>query len=155
MGLRFILALLVMGGLSWMIAHRLVGPSAIEIRDLDEEAEAYVLKAVPAVVEHWDAREWQRRAAIELREAIPLHEMKQAFAEYRSALGPFRELGKVSGSAFVDEVRGVKYPTGTYVTTVRFRYGTATISSKVVKKGGGWKFQKFSVRTSRVSEDVL
>jgi hypothetical protein len=127
----------------------MVGPQQRETEKLREEAKDYVQKSLPIILSKFDYAEWEVRATTELRQSVSTARMKADFARYRRIFGPLRKIEKPIGDVFVDEVRGVKIPTGSFLLRIQFRYGFVYAGVKVVKRGGGWKYQRFTLRSER------
>lgn len=143
-----------MGVASYYICMWLIGPEVANKAKLEQGCAAYVSRAVPPIVSHWSIEQWKARATTEQLAATNIKKLTNEFATNRKYLGEFRGMDNPTGYVVVDNSGGVPETIGYYSTRARFRMGSADLTMRLVKRGGGWKFQKFNIRTDAVDPEL-
>jgi hypothetical protein len=136
-----------MGVASYYICLVLIGPEVKDLAWLESECTSYLQRALPPILTTWDIEQWRSRSSVELITATKVAKLQKQFAANDKYLGEFKGMDKPTGRVVVDNTGGINETIGFYSTRARFDVGSADISLKLVKRGGGWKFQKFYIRT--------
>ena len=140
---------------SWYICTGLIGKREAEGARLETDCVRYVSKAIPAILGHWKFPEWKKRATPELMNSVNLKKEARRFREFRQIFGELRKVGEPMGTVVSDDKAGYLEINGFYTVPLRFQRGNADLSVRLVKRGGGWKFQKFSLRSDSIDPTVL
>ncbi len=139
-----------MAALSWYICSSMIGHREAASYRLEEDCERYVRKAVPAILEKWDFEAWRSRCAGELLETLKMPRERRRFKDYKALFGEFRHAEEPRGSVVSDTSAGIVDISGYYTVPVRFSRGRADVTMKLIKRAGGWKFQRFMLRSDLI-----
>ncbi len=132
------LALIVLAGVGIVATIRAVIP-------LDAQSKAYVDRAVPAIVAHWNPQLLLARATPQLRASVRPEAMVGLFQAF-SRLGPMVAYQGATGGANISASFGAgSSVSAAYVAHASFAAGTATIRIALVKRHGHWKISGFFV----------
>jgi hypothetical protein len=124
------------------------GLAVQEGTNLDRECTAFVNKAVPAIVAHWDEAEFYRYSDQDaLRKANLTPEQTQKFFAWFRSLGDLKQYRGSKGSSTVDYIDGKKTITGRYVAVAEFQAGPASIEVDLSKSTGQWKITAMNVKS--------
>lgn len=150
MGIKFIVAVCVLGGASWFIAGRLIGPEYLHLEHEDHAARDYLKRALPKIVGTWNFAALEERITSELEVSRNWQSMPSKFVVYRKNLGPATEYKELGGSIVLDDSSGREVSIGTYSQLVKFKRGSADVAVVIVKRNGVWRFTRFSIRSAAV-----
>ncbi len=132
------LALIVLAGVAIVTAVR-------EVIPLDAQSKAYVDRAVPAIVGHWNPQLLLARASPQLRASIRPGAMVGLFQAF-SRLGPMVAYQGATGGANIATSFGAGSSiSAVYIAHASFAAGTATIRIALVKQDGHWEISGFFV----------
>lgn len=136
-----------MGVASYYMCLVLIGPEVKDLARLEAECTSYLQRALPPILTTWDIDEWRSRSSVELITSTKVGKLQKQFAANEKYLGEFKGMDKPTGNVVVDNSGGINETLGFFSTRARFQAGSADISLRLVRRGGGWKFQKFYLRT--------
>lgn len=123
--------------------------------DVDRAAQAYVDRALPAIVASWNVEELVREGSREMLAHVPGHELAAMFTRLRQHLGPLRDYdgarGEVSVRVNFDEGRLARVVTGTYVARVMFARAPATIRISMIHRDDRWQIVTFHVESDALA----
>lgn len=132
---------------SWWICTGLIGKKDADSARLESDCVRYIEKALPPIVETWDYAQWKARVSSEFFISEKPKRVQKDFKTYRAVLGELRGIERPIGQVDEDHRGGVTEIIGYYSARARFEFGSANIVMRLVKRGGGWKFQQFRVRS--------
>lgn len=153
MSLKLAAGVPIMGVASYYICLVLIGPEVKDHAKLEAACITYLQRALPPILTTWDIEEWRSRSSSELITSTNVKKLTKQFAVNKKYLGEFRGMDVPTGYVVVDNSGGINETLGFYSTRARFQVGSADISVRMVKRGGGWKFQKFYIRTDVVEPE--
>ncbi len=116
---------------------------------LEHGATAYIKRAVPAIVAHWDAQQLLDRATPKLQQLSLLHRGKlhRLFTMFRE-LGHLQHLGPPNGSVYSGTSSGGgNATTGSFVVPAKSEKGRATIQIQLLRTGSTWKINSFFINS--------
>lgn len=145
-GMKFLVAVCILAGLSWLIASSLIGPEFVELDYQDRAARDYIKRALPKIVDKWDFKALEARTTGEQHVSENWKLMPGKFKAYRESLGPSEYFDTLDGAVEIDKITDTVQ--GTYTQRVKFKFAMADIAVAVVKRNGAWKISRFSVRSA-------
>ncbi len=113
---------------------------------LEPGANAYIDRAVPAIVAHWDVQQLLDRATPTLQQRVLRHRSKvnRLFMMFRE-LGHLKHLG--SPTAYKIFTKN-NVTTGTFTVPAKFAKGSATIRIQLLRTGKTWEINSFFINSS-------
>lgn len=147
-GIKFIVAVCTLGGISWLISSRIIGPEHLHLEHEDKAAREYLSRALPKIIGTWDFAALEERITSELQVSENWKSMPAKFKLYRKNLGPVLEYRDTAGSIEFDDSSGSEVTIGTFSQRVDFKRGIADVATVVVKRNNTWRFARFSVRSA-------
>ncbi|HZH97855.1 MAG TPA: hypothetical protein VEX38_02695 [Fimbriimonadaceae bacterium] len=150
MNIRLLIVLCTVSIISWLLCVGLIGRERGSFAKYDEDARRYLKKAIPKVAADWNYNQWRVRAASELIISTNQKKVKKDFANYRDSLGKLKRMEEPYGNIDYQDVYGERIMIGTYTCRLIYANSTADVAVKLVRRGGGWKFQGFAVRSEMI-----
>ncbi len=147
-GMKFVVAVLSLAGLSWLICMNLIGADQLHYDHQQRAALDYVKRAVPRIIEKWDFQALKDRTTPELQVSDSWKKMPGKFRLYKKELGKVIEYQDLVGTIELDTTSGEELLLGAYAQRARFQHGTGDIAVVVIKRNGSWKLHRFSVRSA-------
>lgn len=143
-----------MGVAAYYICLNLIGPEIANHEKLEQGCADYVQKALPIIISSWSIDAWRERSSSELIVSTNVKKLTRQFNVYRKFLGEFRGMEVPTGYVIVDNSGGVNETIAFYSTRARYQVGSVDITLRLVKRGGGWKLQKFNVRSDHTDAEL-
>jgi hypothetical protein len=109
---------------------------------LDQESQAFVDCAIPAITANWDAQALIKRASPEFAKARD--EIDAAFTRYRK-LGRLQAYDGATGDSGVRVSLGGLDISGTYFGRAHYEAGGADLKISLSKDAGDWRIDEFEV----------
>lgn len=147
-GMKFVVAVLSLAGLSWLICTNLIGADQLHYDYQQRAAVDYVKRAIPRIVDKWDFQALKDRTTPELHVSETWKNMPAKFRLYKSELGKVQEYKDLIGSVELDTTSGEELLLGSYTQRAQFVHGSGDIAVVVIKRNGSWKLHRFSVRSA-------
>jgi hypothetical protein len=148
--IRLLIVLCTVSIVSWLLCVGLIGRERGSFVKYDEDAKRYLKKALPKVATNWNYNQWRARAASELIISTNHKKLKKDFAHYEQTLGKLKRMEEPYGNITYQDIHGDRIMIGTYTCRLVYQNSTADVAVKLVRRGGGWKFQQFSVRSEMI-----
>jgi hypothetical protein len=140
-----VLAILVTGVA--MVFVTLRGPG------LDNESQAFVDCAIPAITATWDQQSLVKRASPELLKANADGKLDEDFARYKT-LGRLQAYEGSSGDSGVHVGAGGLDISGVYFARGRFEKGNADFKIALAKSKGDWQIHEFAVESAALPQSA-
>lgn len=153
MSVKLVAGIPVMGVAAYYICITMIGPGVVSQVELERGCSDYVRRALPPILSTWSVKEWRARSSSELIASTNLKKLEEQFKLNKRHFGDYRGMDTPTGYVVVDNRGGVNETIGYYSTTARFKIGSAHVNMRLVNRGGGWKFQKFSMRADFLEPD--
>ncbi|MEQ1936238.1 MAG: hypothetical protein ABL962_20475, partial [Fimbriimonadaceae bacterium] len=149
LGLRRIGAIAVIALACYWVATGIIGDAKHKDLKRDQSGRDYVTRALPELLTYWDFPALESRAAGELKASRDFENIRSVFKRAKKTLGGPVKYGPIIGG--VTDVFQTDYSgeivTAVYTQKVHFKFEQADIVMSIVKREGGWKFQKLAVRS--------
>lgn len=142
-----------MGVAAYYICIAMIGPDVVNQHELERGCADYIQRALPPIVSTWSTQEWRERASSEMILATNMKKLEAQFKTNHKYFGEYRGMDAPTGYVVVDNRGGVSETIGYYSTIARFKIGSAHVNMRLVNRGGGWKFQRFTVRADFLDPD--
>ncbi|MEQ1823480.1 MAG: hypothetical protein ABL949_13300 [Fimbriimonadaceae bacterium] len=152
LGLRRLGSIAIVALVCYLITSALIGPAKqVEVQN-DRSARDYIGRAVPSFLTYWDFDAFESRAAGELKASRDFELIRHTFARGKKKLGKPISYGPIVGQvndSFATDYSG-EIISAVYTQKVSFKYEEAAIIMSLVRREGGWKFQKLAVRAPSI-----
>ncbi len=149
MGFRRLGAIAIVALFCYWVTSSIVGPTKQRELQRDRSGRDYITRAVPEFLSFWDFDEFEGRAAGELKASRDYEAIKLTFKHARKILGKPIKYGQIIGQvtdSFESGYSG-EVVTAVYTQKIGFKFEEADLVMSIVKREGGWKFQKLAVRS--------
>lgn len=153
-GMKFLAAVAVLFGLSWLVCTNLIGPDKLYYDQQRRATEDYLKRAIPKIVDTWDYKALEERTTPELHVSGSWKRMPEKFRIYKKELGKVTEYQNMLGSVELDASTGEDIVLGSYSQRAVFQHGVGDIAVVVIKRNGSWKLSRFSVRSAVIPADL-
>lgn len=154
MSLKLVAGVPIMAVAAYAVCLRIIGPEVASHAKLEQSCGDYVTRALPLIINSWSVDAWRERSSNELIASTNIRKLERQFKTNRKFLGEFKGMDIPTGYVVVDKFGDFEETVGYFSTRARYRVGSADITMKLVKRSGGWKLQKFNVRTDVSDPDL-
>jgi hypothetical protein len=126
--------------------------------DLQLESKTYVEAAVVAISGDWSEEELRRRASPQLAQDLTLkpRELDMLFYAASAGLGRLTHYQGAAGEArtMATTTRAGTVASAEYIVTAQYEKGSAELTIELLKVGGAWKIDGFSVDSSAMMSNL-
>ena len=105
-GMKFLVAVAVLFGLSWLVCSNLIGSDQLYYDQQRRATEDYLKRAIPKIVDKWDYEALRQRTTPELHVSESWKRMPEKFRIYKKELGQVTEYQEMLGSIELDASTG-------------------------------------------------
>ena len=130
---------------------------AIKGKKLDRESQAFVDRAIPAIVSNWDVKEVEKRASPEFNGGVDYDDLEDLFA-LMQRMGDLQGYNGSSGNASLTiSFRHGYEITADYTANAEFDAGTVEIQMALILHGGQWQILDLIIIPAeyRIRNDII
>jgi hypothetical protein len=130
---------------------------AVKGKNLDRESQAFVDRAIPAIIANWDVKEVEKRASPEFNSGVDYDDMDDLFALLQR-MGDLKSYNGSTGNASLTiSFRHGYEITADYTANAEFDEGTVEIQMALILHAGEWQILDLTIIPAeyRIRNDII